>query len=1065
VWTPRRVLLLILGVCVFGCAYGVYARFLGGIDGLPQLPTELLTRRGDDEPFAPPHQTLTDRKLSLAFGPNCEEVAYSYKVELPAKGIVIATNQYEIDPDGRLRLCPFSMATIKERTPGTHPEINSIHCDVGYLEFDKPIKTLQEIGARRIVACELIGDPNMLVHDPRRGYIHLINNRSTQSADDDLALMTAGPVTYRESSQAIVPLDKARPEIQTAAAVQITDRRNHPQSTTVSAQGMHVYLAVDPPKPDAQRRPTRTTNVTGVRRVVLPSNVNMSLWSESGGGFLARTAPTPTADAAPPKGERTNLQIATIGSFTYDILPDGDRARFDCLPRSATPLPNSVRVVRPQVRGPNSIMNDQLECEHLELKFASKTIPNMEFVPPSKPADERPKPRTEQEKTQIEWVHAWGQYVVLTSDEERLEARGTELHHDAVAKTTTLVGVPETVAIKDGNEIHAPKLVIHAAEGKNSQHAEAVGSGHFRLLDRNGNQRSVHARWKDKLVYRKEDGRDELTLTGGATFEDKSTGQVLSADTLKLLLSADGKSVSAKSPTSEGTTVRPRPQRLEAFGRVSGQAPDLNIRDTDELIVHFKEIATPIAETSANPPASGAAAAPPAPAASIIPNRSNDPTKSKKPIELRARRIQAFLNTGPGDQTQLDRVDCEGRVSVHQDPTAPQTKPIDIVGQGLNLKHTAEGNILEVKGNLDSPGQVTLPELELIGPFIRLDQIENVAEVTGIGSMRIESQTDIQGKKLEKPAPLTITWKQKMRFNGQAALFHGHVQADQGDTSLLCNNMQVFLNKPVTLNPQSGQPRSPDASAANIDKVICDNQGQDTRQPVTITESIRAADGKLLRYQRIETNTLAVYKDEELMDAGPGSVRILRPGPAGNPLLTAKSDRQPDANVHPPEEFKLTWVRYGQRLQVDNKRRTAKFYKNVEVLHLPMDDPALQREFDDLANHPPSGAVFLRCERLDVYSSKDASDRTTQQEFTAKERAEVQAAEFSGRAGVIKFDEVKQLVIFEGTDGALAELYMHKQKGAEPQTIKAEKIIYNRKTGAFQTDRTRMITADGNSRP
>ena len=43
-------------------------------------------------------------------------------------------------------------------------------------------------------------------------------------------------------------------------------------------------------------------------------------------------------------------------------------------------------------------------------------------------------------QTQIEWVHAWGQYVLLTSDEEKLEARGTELFHDAIAKTTTLTG-------------------------------------------------------------------------------------------------------------------------------------------------------------------------------------------------------------------------------------------------------------------------------------------------------------------------------------------------------------------------------------------------------------------------------------------------------------------------------------------------------------------------------------------------------------------------------------------------------------------------------------------------
>ena len=48
-WTPRRVLLLIFGVAVFGLAFGVYSRFLGWIDGLPPLPGELLARRADNE--------------------------------------------------------------------------------------------------------------------------------------------------------------------------------------------------------------------------------------------------------------------------------------------------------------------------------------------------------------------------------------------------------------------------------------------------------------------------------------------------------------------------------------------------------------------------------------------------------------------------------------------------------------------------------------------------------------------------------------------------------------------------------------------------------------------------------------------------------------------------------------------------------------------------------------------------------------------------------------------------------------------------------------------------------
>src|SRR4029078_512613 len=96
--------------------------------------------------------------------------------------------------------------------------------------------------------------------------------------------------------------------------------------------------------------------------------------------------------------------------------------------------------------------------------------------------------------------------------------------------------------LKDGNEIHAPKLVIFGADAKQGQHAQAEGAGVFRMLDRTGGQRTVHAHWKDRFIYRKEDGRDLLTLMGNAVFEDKAGGQSLSADNLTLLLSPDGKS-------------------------------------------------------------------------------------------------------------------------------------------------------------------------------------------------------------------------------------------------------------------------------------------------------------------------------------------------------------------------------------------------------------------------------------------------------------------------------------------------------------------------------------------
>src|SRR5947209_14529572 len=111
-WTPRRLLLLLLGLAFFGTAYAVYARFLGGIDGLPLLPEDYLVRRTSDskDVFVPPNQTEIDRKLIQAFGPNCAEVNWPNKLNLGKMGLILAFTSSTPEVDGRMRVTPCSLA-------------------------------------------------------------------------------------------------------------------------------------------------------------------------------------------------------------------------------------------------------------------------------------------------------------------------------------------------------------------------------------------------------------------------------------------------------------------------------------------------------------------------------------------------------------------------------------------------------------------------------------------------------------------------------------------------------------------------------------------------------------------------------------------------------------------------------------------------------------------------------------------------------------------------------------------------------------------------------------------
>src|SRR4051794_11753220 len=187
---------------LFGTAFGVYARFLGWIDGLPELPDELLVRRAADEVPADVAVTPVEAKLQQAFGADCLEATnrYNIKLELRAKGIVLAAGDFGIDPEGRVRFWPFSLATFRDR-PGQYPEINTVHADVAYLEFDRPVRSVAEMASRRIVGCELVSDPHDVRDDPRQGQVTVANNRGTPEVDDDLLLETPGPLVYRESAQ------------------------------------------------------------------------------------------------------------------------------------------------------------------------------------------------------------------------------------------------------------------------------------------------------------------------------------------------------------------------------------------------------------------------------------------------------------------------------------------------------------------------------------------------------------------------------------------------------------------------------------------------------------------------------------------------------------------------------------------------------------------------------------------------------------------------------------------------------------------------------------------------
>jgi lipopolysaccharide export system protein LptA len=1101
VWTPKRVLLLAVSFLFFSMTYMVYAHFLGGINGLPPLPEEYgpIVLEGSPEPsISEPRENEADKKLRIAFGPDCDEVTKrNIKVELQSRGMVFAAENMKFD-NGRVKFDKFSLAIFGKQHAGERgQEINTVTCNEATLTFDKPVNNIAEMGsnARKITGAELSGD------------IYIINNRSTPQRDDDLSLFTQGPLYYEES----------RHLIWTAAVVKVTDPQSKPNPMVICGTRMYLYLIADNPTPTPGtpgKAKAKADSSMKVERIELGENVDMDLWTDPRSGFLGggqsdrgqgneagagHDSGEHRAQASDPV-EKAKVKIRTQGPFQYNLLTD--RATFDISHHSG-PNPNVVQVDRVQEK---ESKNDHLECDHLEIQFQRKNAAAGQAVPDAGA-----------EGLSMETVHATGKEVVLTSDAEVLEAHGNDLFYDKNAHLSILKGQPYMWALKEGNEIEAPEL--HLLDTKGAQKATALGAGIIRMLDKKTGERSQEARWQKKLEYGKDGAYDLLYLTGDATFLDHEHGQQLQAQALKVWLQPSKENKAEPGSDSQ----RPSPHHVDALGQVKVTGSDLCVHDTDHLVIFFKDMPptpTPATPTVQKPPSAnpdptkgikdtktemsqpgtapgtvasspvaphpgideqvtaakpieqnGVLAPPPQAAPATAAAAPATAAKKKNPIDLSAREIEAHVLRS-GTKNELDKVSCEGTVRVRQEPAPPDDKGVDIRGEQLNLVRQADGNILMVKGD---SAQVQLQDLYIVGPEVNIDQTTNELWVNGCGAMRLPSDGNLNGtkpaqppaSKPAQPSNLTIYWKKHMHFDGQKACFDlpsdprtgRGVQGEQEQNTgrVACNAMEVTLDRKISL--REGEKSKQQAKVRNV---VCDKY--------VWVEDIKREGTRVVGYHRIECPELSVDNDTEKDDSvivapGPGIVRTWQP--AGKDELQAPSEAPsrkvsssggrratPTTASKGKEEGEpeLIVITYQNRMWVNNKEEIARFFDKVALIKVPSNDPYLQLD----PNHPPLGYLYLTCERLEVLKSK-LPDGKTYQEMRAFGKVSIEAQEFSGSADVVKYDESKEQVILEGSPGNDAVLYKQKVQGGERETVRATKIFYWRSNGTYSVENGREL--------
>jgi hypothetical protein len=1194
VWTPRRILLLVFGFVFFFAIYLGYGfTAIGRIDGLPPLPETCFPQ---DSPVVRPEirkrKSELEKKLEMAFGENCEELRRAIRLDLQSRGMLLSAGTFKVDDDGRVLLQPVSFATIsKPRGNEALPEINTIRGEIAHLKFDRPIKSLSEIGTRKLVEAEITNR------------IHIISNRRRPNHDQDLIVdIQNGPLHFSDERHLIWTTDR----------VDVEDHKSQPEPHLIKGQGMDMELAVETPK-DQPNQHHKGETISGVKRIVLYRHVSMKLFLDSKSGFLAgsqqnaeaKQAPPPVAAAQGGPLIKPYLEIQGPGRFTYDLLKDHDFANFD-IPDAINPrVPEVVKVTR---HNPDPTKKDRLECDHLDLRLLRKEAGHSTpGTPGSKQEPAKPGEHNES-GLDIETAHATSrrdQNVVLTSDAENLSARGNDFTYDAAKKLTILKSASEVevnrgtstmlareVRIQDkpldpplAGQLEArqvriePKPATQPASAKVPpkmyQEITARGPGVIHMSEKGSERKTMHAYWQEWLVSTKDGGNDLLTLTGAARMVDEKEDQTIKGDVIKIWFdpAAPKQPREATQSANASPMQNYRPQHLEATGEnnVMARSREMNIHDTCRLVVWFKDVPPETLPPPSNPqnkpakqapktPAPDGKTAPAVPAPSsqppgparmptavqaskpavgpiidsprpesapmstsplppsvIVDNASRSPGTlpvgpavqappaprppapmeekepvaqasvqpkgdPARPIDLTARSVESWVLRA-GERNVLDKVHCEGKVHVRQDPARPEEKDTDIQGDTLDMEYNPLGNLLVVYGDL---AQLRMDKIYIIGPQVNIDQATNRAWVNGVGAMQMESATNFQGEKLNKSVPLTVHWQRGMRFYGDRAIFSGGIQAEQERARMACQELEVDFDKMISLKQQTNKDKQQDAKVRNM---VCDRDVRIEDQAYEGTERTKyqLITGPAAQVTANAPDEGALKGDNpgnHLNVSGPGTVRLMQKGsidpaagpseggggakkstsakpgekqtggtprPGANPAAPAKPGEKPKKADGSEDEMKMTFVAFGNRMSGDSRAKKAQFWGDVRVLNFPCQDPYVPIDLDKpYEDQFPPGWMYMRCDRLKVYDIPE--NGKSNQQMEAHGRVYVQAKEFYARSEDMYYNQAKDQVIFDSPITGTATFYKVAKPGDKVQTFTGRKIIYDRKTGAMSGD-------------
>jgi hypothetical protein len=509
----------------------------------------------------------------------------------------------------------------------------------------------------------------------------------------------------------------------------------------------------------------------------------------------------------------------------------------------------------------------------------------------------------------------------------------------------------------------------------------------------------------------------------------------------------------------DGSTV---PRLATALGDIVAQQGDLAIRARDRLVVTFGPVVRPEPiEPDANLP---------------------DPVSAKVTTA-------AELDTASGEEALPEssigatRLEAYGAVTVN-DPA----QGLEVAAESLDCAIHGGREIGEafVEGLPDRPASVRLDTFTITGDQIRLNAMEESAEVPGPGRLTFQSHKDLDGRKLAEPIPVSITWDKGMSYDGREsrARFVGSVHAvSQNTTTFDCRQLDVHFDE---VDPEDSAPSSEGwilRSLVNRFSRLAGGEKDRTRRrlgkepaylvatgdAVAVTSETDPQSGALHSRVRISGPKLWVNLRSEvskLMIEGAGNLLLedyevasaSSPGAEreGGGLFSAGTGRGPST----------TLIEWRDLMWYDFSIEQTRFEGEVSLKHFSGEqlERVLGRSQADSTGAEPGRATFLSGDILtvDFRSSEQGTGRIEPRRMGRLSAGRLDRFQASGAVRLQDVHEELSLtadrVVFWKDRNVLAiygspqrKAHIIKQRAGQlPHQVSVERLFYNLTTGAWE---------------